>query len=322
VSQRLSLPTVTRDFTGEERIIRGLLKKQTDTRLIIDYMSGAPLLRKVTQGVILSGHDCLSRLYREEGRYATSWRGRWHFRIRRFFALNSERQFAHLADRMHLVSQVDADEMKAINPRVKPFVIPIGCSTPPADKLKPFSSRSERLLWGNLELPVIREGFRTLFDEVIRKKSSALENFLLLGRVPEADARHILPELDALGIRYQSKVDDLGALLGNTKLVVLSDLSGAGQKNRTMDALAHRCCAIGLNEAFRGIINDTGNRAFIESNNVGELLSHLETLDLDSAATIASAGQVLVQKHFSPPVLRCRWLELLASIPPLRLANQ
>ena len=173
--RRLSLPTVTRDFAGEERIIRELLVGQSDVRLVIDYMSGAPLLRKVREGVILSGHDCLSRLYREEGKYAATWRSRLHFRIRRAFALNTERKFAHLADRVHLVSQVDADELKQINPRARTAVIPLSKPAPPLDKLKPFSERRERLLWGNLALPVIVKGIRTLLIEAVQNGNRKLK---------------------------------------------------------------------------------------------------------------------------------------------------
>jgi hypothetical protein len=278
------------------------------------------LLRKVTQGVILSGHDCFSRLFREEGKYAESWRSRLHFQVRRVFALNAERRFAHLADRVHLVSQVDADELQRINPRVKPAVIPLSRATPPPHKLKSFFERNERVLWGNLALPVILRGIRTLLAEAVRKTSGTLRGFLLLGRVPEAEARRLLPDMDALGIRYQAKVDDLNLFLGNTRLVVLADVSGTGQKTRTMDALAHGCCVVGLSEAFRGINNDQETPAFVETANVTELLSRLEELDADSTAAIASTGQALVRKHFSTPMLRHRWQELLNSLPPLRLS--
>jgi hypothetical protein len=318
-SRRLSLPTVTRDFAGEERIIRDLLAGQSDARLIIDFMSGAPLLRKVRQGVVLSGHDCFSRFFREQGKYAESWRTRLHLQIRRVFALNAERQFAHLADRVHLVSQVDADELQRINPRVKPAVIPLSIAAPPPHKLKPFSQRNERVLWGELALPAILRGMRTLLAEAVHRASGTLKGFLLLGRVPEADARRLLPDMDALGIRYQARVEDLDLFLGNTRLVVLADVSGTGQKTRALDSLAHGCCVVGLSEVFRGIVNDQKTPAFVETTNITELLSKLAEVDVDSSAAIASAGQTLVQKHFSMPALRQRWQALLNSVPPLRL---
>jgi hypothetical protein len=320
--RRLSLPTVTRDFPSEERIIRDLQGDHPDARLLIDFLSGAPLLRKIRQGVVLSGHDCFSRLFREEGRYAETFAGRWHFRIRRVFALNAERHLAHLADRLHLVSQVDADEFLRINPKVKPVVIPLSRPAPPPHTLKPIAERQERVLWGSLLLPVIRRGMRTFLAEALRKGSGTLRGFLLLGRVDEAEARRILPEMDALGIRYQAKVDDLNTFLGNTRMVVLTDLSGTGQKTRTIDAMAHGCCVFGLSEAFRGINNDREVPAFIEAANVTELLSRIEGLDADSMASIASAGQGLVGRGFSMGVLRRRWRELINSLPALRLSDQ
>jgi len=320
VSRRLNLPTVTRDFAGETRLIRNLLDRTEEARLVIDFISGAPLLPYIKQGVVLSGHDCMSRLFREEAKCAENWRKGVHFRIRELFSRNAERQFAHLADRVHLITQTDADEMSRINPGVKPAVIPISAETPPAHKLKLFSERKERVLWGNLGSPTILSGVRGLFTESKRKSSQVMRGFVLLGKVSEAEAHQLLPELVTLGIRYQSKVDDLGVFLGNTRIVLLADVSGTGQKNRTLDALAHGCCVAGLAEVFRDIPNDRAAPAFVDTTNMAELVSELEKLDSAEMAAIARRGQVMFQENFSFPVLKSRWSKLLESLPALRLA--
>ena len=113
----------------------------------------------------------------------------------------------------------------------------------------------------------------------------------------------------------------LDSLLGNTHTVVLADLSGAGQKNRTMDAMSHGCYVVGLPEVFRGINNDQETPAFMVAETVAELLSKLEQLDTASMAAIAAAGQALIRKNYSAQNLCHRWQELLNSVPPLRLAD-
>jgi hypothetical protein len=71
----LSIPTVTRDFPREASLVDRLRKP--DSRLLINFISGAPLLRRhAGQGTVLSGHDCMSHFHHQERTHATrlkSW---------------------------------------------------------------------------------------------------------------------------------------------------------------------------------------------------------------------------------------------------------
>lgn len=309
----LSLPTVTRDFAAEAELVRSLSREATHARLLVDFVSGAPLLHAFRgPGTVLSGHDCMSYLFQEESRYANGALPRAHFRLRRRFALHAERRFAHLPARVHVVSEQDAEALRRVNPLVRTAVIPIGGPRADARVLRPMAGRRERIIWGSLRSGLVVEGLRRIFGIVHREFPGAFRGWTLLGRVPEAEARRRFPGLDALGVAYRERAADIGALLGGAVAVLLPDVSGTGQKNRTVDSLAHGCCVLGTQEVFRGI-EPRRDPAFVACGDFAELVRTAAELDRLPLEEIGRRAMRLHAECFSLEVLAARWRALLAS---------
>ncbi|MSU35326.1 MAG: hypothetical protein EXS36_09460 [Pedosphaera sp.] len=314
VVQQLSLPTVTRDFDGEEKLVKTLARQTKNPRLLVHFITGAPLLERFDgRGVILSGHDCMSHVYLEEARHARNWSMRLRYMIRRRFARVAEKRLAHQAERVHLVSHHDMIEFKRVNPRIRGEVVPLGTEAPIPSKLQPFAERRVCVIWGTLSDELIIAGLRRLMAAAVRSHPSILRGWIVLGRVPEAEARALLPGLDRLGLIYRSHVPDLSAFLGATRLLLLPDVGGSGQKTRTLDGLAHGCCAMGLPIAFRGIEN-CPEPAYIQAATHGELLDQLALLSDVDAERSAARGRHRFLEEFDRPVLAKRWRKLLQGV--------
>lgn len=319
VLNRLSLPTVTRDFLAETELTRKLVRGRENARLLIDFISGAPLLRWFHgSGTVLSGHDCMSYLFQEEGRFACGHKKRFHFWLRRCFALNTERLFAHRAAKVHLVSSQDAVELQRVNPKINPAVIPLGREQPDPAILHPIEHRWRLLIWGSLRSELIVTGLRHLFDTAVQMAPRGLRGWTLLGRVPEREARAVLPQLATLGVNYQAEVDDLPLWLGQTRALLLPDISGTGQKTRTLDGIAHGCCVLGLGEVFRGFEAD-GAKAYFSADNYKELATMASQVDVLATRVISHAAQELFVRQFSRPALARQWDNLLSSVGTLPL---
>lgn len=320
VLQRRSLPTVTRDFKAEYAWVRAQAGGRADARLLIDFLSGAPLLESVHgSGVILSGHDCMSYLFRQEASYARNWRQEWHTRIRSYFAENVERQYAHLAERVHVVSRQDAVEFSRLNPLINARVIPLAGSGASA-VLKPYGGRTERVIWGNLRSELIRAGLIRLLAEAAKLGAGSFRGWRMIGGVEEQVAHASVPQLAKAGICYQARVDDMSALLANTNRLCLPDIGGTGQKNRTLDGLAHGCCVIGLPEIFRGVGSPT-EPAGLVAPDYASLVGIATAEEGFDFAGVARRGEELFQREFSLKVLQRRWSELINECGYLRLTG-
>lgn len=310
-AQGLSLPTVTRDFGGEERLVRRLAAEAPSV-LLIDFISGAPLLRAISgPGTVLSGHDCMSHLFGCEAESATTLPARWRNRLRRRFALNAERRFAHLASRMHVVSRQDAAELSKVNPRARVAVIPLG-NQGPTSPLQPYPGRRTKLIWGNLGSELILIGLRRFLEEAARLPAHDPREWLVVGRVDSARARQLVPQLGRSGYRYEATVDDMSSLLAGTALLVLPDVSGTGQKNRTLDGLAHGCCVLGLAEVFRGM-GTPDDRAYVVAADYAGLARRAHDLEPTEAMTLAAAGRALFVRDYSGPAFAAAWDSLLVA---------
>jgi hypothetical protein len=274
IVQMCSQPTATRDFAGEAAIVRHLLPSMPAARLVIDFISGAPLVRAFERGVVVSGHDCMSHLFREESRRAATWREQAHFEMRRLYALRAERRYYRRAEVVHVVSDQDARALARIDRAIRTKVIPIASEIPSEDRLAPVPGRRLRLIWGNLGSPVILQGLRELLASAARRRPAPLRGWTLLGRVPAVEAAQRLPELSASGLNYLESVPNVSELLGRAALVLLPDLGGTGQKNRTLDALAHGCCVVGQPEVFRGL---EGHGPFVQADTCDGIIDFVET---------------------------------------------
>jgi hypothetical protein len=258
----------------------------------------------------------MSYLFTEEARHAGSRAKGWHFRVRRWFALNTERRFAHLAERVHLVTSHDARELRRVNPRVRTVVIPLGAETPDPSRLRPWTERHRRVVWGNLGSGPVLEGLRQIMAVSRTAGPHALAGWELIGRVPEAEAHRLLPELASGGLRYVERVSVMTGHLGETRLLLVPDIGGTGQKTRAQDGLAHGCCVIGLPEPFRGLEAD-GPPAFVCEATPEKLVRRIASLTDAEAAGLGEAGQRRFETLCSRAALRRQWTSLLDSLAPL-----
>ena len=310
-----SVPTATRDFAGEATLIGRLMTAYVSPRLIIDFISGAPLVSWFSQGVVISGHDCMSYLFGEEARRAATWREHARFRLRQHHARLAERTYYAKANIVHVVSDNDATQLHCIDAAIRTAVIPLASQVPTEATLLPPAARKGTLVWGNLNSPVILAGVRELIGAAGRSGVS-LSGWTLLGRVPAEAAAEMLPGLGSTGLIYRDSVECVSDVLGHTAAVVLPDLGGTGQKNRTLDALAHGTCVIGLAEVFRGI---EPRGQFVEVSSFDEALTFLTqrpAADIADVGARARAFASTLDVHQRGE----QWRALLASIPPLAMA--
>jgi hypothetical protein len=312
----LSIPTVSRDFVAEAALVEKLRKR--DSRLLINFISGAPLLNRYNgSGVVLSGHDCMSHFFQQERRYAKKLKDKLVTGLRERFARNAESKYAHLAACVHVVSDLDAAELKRVNPRVKTAVIPLGRSAPPQETIKPWTHRTDNMIWGSLETQPILSGVRAILNQALRVSPHIFADWLLVGRVPSSVANKLLPELDLLRIKYCERLDDLPTALGNTRVLLVPDLAGTGQKTRTLDGLASGCCVAGFPEAFRNIGPLEEANPFLVANSPEDLIEKLRQQFETEAEKRGDRGRQLYQTSFASDALYVKWANLLTSVGPL-----
>lgn len=322
LGQRLSLPTVSRDFDLEFRTVREIIGCEGPSKILIDFISGAPLLKMASgSGVVLSGHDCMSYLFEQEMRWATRLTGKVNYWLRRQFALNAERRYAHLAKRVHLVSENDALEFSKVNRGVQTAVIPIGGSMARLPDLMPYSERRKMLIWGNLGSELIAAGLRSLLEVIWNAGVRKMTDWDIIGKLPKEQALRLIPRIFDLGIQYYSAVDRIGEVLGRTKVLVLPDSGGTGQKNRTLDGMSHACCVMGLSEVFRGIPGRNGERGF-EFDNYFDLGKAMFDLEFYCNGKCSQEAVGIFCKHFSTEVLNRRWCALLGEVGDYRGYNR
>jgi hypothetical protein len=318
LGQRLSLPTISRDFDREFQTVRNIVGREGASKILIDFISGAPLLNKASgSGIVLSGHDCMSYLFEQEMRWANRLTAKFHYWFRRQFALNAERRFAHLAKRVHLVSERDALEFSRVNRRVQTTVIPIGGSMARSSDLIPYIERSRKLIWGNLGSELIAIGLKSLLEAIWESGIKRMTDWHIIGKLPKDEALRLIPRILDLGLQYSSAVEKIGEFLGDTKVLVLPDAGGTGQKNRTLDGMSHGCCVMGLSEVFRGIPGCNGERGF-EFDSYSALGKAMFELELYCTALCSHNATGIFDKNFSSEVLNRMWCGLLGEVGDYR----
>jgi len=310
IFQRTLLSTSTRNFELEEKWVRDSVGERSDCRLLIDFITGAPLLSRFQEGTILSGHDCMSYLFLQEARSADRVLSKLHFLVRREFARNTERKFAHLAEWVHVVSEQDANELKLINPKVRSKVIPLGSESPPSAQLLPFSQRSKRIIWGNLGSELIRDGLRSVLAAASATGNRPLSGWMVIGGVDAGLAMRQVPEIAEAGCEYHPRVDNISELLGQARYLLLPDIGGTGQKTRAIDGLAHGCCVIGLPEVFRGIATEETPMC-VTAPDYSCLIDRIVGLTEADSMERAAAGKRYFEEHLSAPMLKKQWLSLI-----------
>lgn len=316
ILSNLSIPTVSRNFLAEAALVTKLRKP--NSRLLINFISGAPLLKRYHgSGVVLSGHDCMSHFFRQERNHTKKLKD-WAVTIlRERFAQNAETRYAHRAACVHVVSNLDAAEFKRVNPRVRTSVIPLGRGAPPQETIKTWTRRTHNIIWGSLETQPILSGVRAIFQIALRISPNLFAGWILIGRVPTSLVHELLPELNLLRVIYKERVQDLQSLLGDTKILLIPDLAGTGQKTRTLDGLASGCCVAGFPEAFRNISTVVEDESFVRVNSPDEMIERLKKITGVEAKSLGDRGQKLFHGSFSSNALYAKWFKLLVDVGPL-----
>lgn len=310
------LPTVDRNFAAEALLIKRLTVDPERTRLLIDNVLVSSLVKYFLSGVVISGPDCISRIYAEAARCSDSLISRLHNSIRSVFARNSERRWYHKADVVHVVSWMDRDALMRVNPRANVHVIPLGVDEPPMSCLLPWHQRRHGIIWANLDYPPSCAGVQSILHEADTHHPGLFSNWTLLGKVSFVQAMTKLPSLSTSGIKYLQWSDNLSSLLGSHRFVLCPDAGGGGQKNRCLDALAHACVLLGTAEVLRDLRGYSGEHYF----QIADLTSLQRILSMPQSMhgeVIAQAGQALYRTQFSHSALAQHWSALLKSAGPL-----
>lgn len=312
-----ALPTVDRNFQAEANLVEEISNGNPKSRLLLDNNLVSPLAGYFRNGVVVSGPDCMSRLFKQVAIHARTFRERVHNQARSWFARNNERRWYHVAEIAHVVSRMDRDALGQVNPRANTRVIPLGLAGPKIEALRAWESRRSGVVWANLDFAPTRSGVLQLIESVQARSPGALHGWTLLGKATPEAAMAMLPSLGDSGIRYLPWSEDLTALLGASRVVVCPDVGGAGQKNRCLDAMAHGCAVIGLPEVFR----DLGGRSsqhYIEITSFPDFLGALETIAGDCGRQMSSEARHLFESHFSHKALGTTWSEMLDGMQPLQ----
>jgi glycosyltransferase involved in cell wall biosynthesis len=308
-----------RDFRLERSWIEEIARDTKAAVLIVDGLSGLPIVEYYPRGVIASVHDCMSRYYLAQRNRSRDWREWLMWTARRRGALTLERRYLHRASAVHVVTQEDADLLRAVNPGAKTGVVPIGSFGQPA----PFAgaeassgSPSPVLTWGDLASPPVREGFRALISVPDWVALLAWGGVTVLGRVPAASFDAEFPSVRGQ-VRYVERVDDLDSFVSGFQVVVLPDLGGTGQKNRCFDALRLGRCVAGLAEVFRDL-PESAARYYLLCKTGDELARRvLNVLRDGTYQEVGSRAARLFAEHLGPESFRAKWVEVVESVPAI-----
>ena len=303
---RVPLPTARRNFNRELSWVKEKMATTVRSVLFIDFINGSPLAANFKEGVVISGHDCMSHLFRQERIASKSVKQKLHFTVREYLVRTLERKFAHRCQFLHLVSSEDAERFRRVNPAINPSVIPIGGPKPSPTSLRGWDERSGGIIWGNLNSQPIADGLVRLLPLF---KDKELSGWQLIGSVAPEVVQQRFPEVYRVGLSYHPRVPDISTCLGEARYLFLPDTTGTGQKNRCVDGLAHGCCVFGLPEVFRGM---GAEKCYVCEATFELLVSRLRAAvsNQEDMRGVASNGANLFLSEFSSDVLREKWVKL------------
>ena len=215
-------------------------------------------------------------------------------RVRRF-----ESRALHHYHRVVMVSQRDATAIRALDPTVRPDVIPNGVDAEfyaPAPSVERDPGRlvfTGVMNWSPNVAAAIHLA-RRVFPEVRRRRPEA--HLLLVGRRPNDAVR----KLDALeGVRVTGAVPDIRPWLHRAHVYVCPMVSGTGIKNKLLEALACGVPAVATSLACEGTSLEPGEHLLVADTDEGLVSAIVELLD-DSATCdrLAAAGRrYVVEEH-------------------------
>lgn len=308
-----------RRFDSELALIRRITAERGGTVLLIDGLSGLPIVDRFNGPTICSLHDAMSDYFRVQRRSSSHGKERLVWWLREKAALRLERHFLHRVRTVHMVTEEDAALIRSVNPHARTVVIPVLGRLPEGSgdgrTARPASPRGRILIWGNIGLGPVREGLRRLVSSHSWGEAAGKLDVWCLGRVKEGVFRTQFPTVGG-NVRYVDIVEDLPAFLSTFDVAVIPDVEGRGQKHRAFEALRLGLCVTGFPEAFRGLPR-TPEPYFLEKDNADELLEGLmSALTQDRARALGERARVVMQTELGFERFQKAWLDLvLQSVP-------
>jgi polysaccharide biosynthesis protein PslH len=215
-------------------------------------------------------------------------------RVRRF-----ESRALHPYQRVVMVSQRDAGAIRALDPTLRPDVIPNGVDAEfyapaPSVERDPGSLVFTGVMnWSPNVAAAIHLAWR-VFPEVRRRRPQA--HLLLVGRRPNDAVR----KLDALeGVRVTGAVPDVRPWLHRAHVYVCPMVSGTGIKNKLLEAMACGVPTVATSLACEGTIAKPGEHLLVADTDEGLVAAIVELIDDPAACDrLAAAGRrYVVEEH-------------------------
>ena len=173
-----------------------------------------------------------------------------------------ERSFASVVDRTWLVSERDAIWTRRVMPRTQTDVVPNGVDTQHYQAQKTDEANRSCVFWGRLDfgpnLDAVDWFCRNVWSDLRSKFADA--KFTVLGFKPGEQIRRLASEF-----KFNLIVDqpDIRQNICAHQIVVLPFVSGAGIKNKLLEAASLSRPIIASSTALNGV--DTGSRNCIQS---------------------------------------------------------
>ena len=196
-----------------------------------------------------------------------------------------------------VVSQPDADELRALNPGLNVHVIPNGVDI---EQLQPSGAKRETaalLFTGNYEYPPNVDAALVLARDILPRVRASIPDakLWLVGNAPP-------PELQALAgdaITVTGRVPDVRPYLEKATVFVSPLRLGAGIKNKVLEALALGCPVAATPLSVDGIAVENERSALTaDLDQLPEAVVRL-LRDAELQRTLATNGRALIERDYT-----------------------
>ncbi len=204
--------------------------------------------------------------------------------------------------RVHVVSEVDAEYLRKVNPRIHVKVIPIALdlhaiSERTAEKK---SVGAKIICTGNFANPAISKGAEDFISEAFPVILDTLPHakLIILGKNAGEDLRK---KADSKNIEYIDWVEDYNAFLRQADIILAPDYAAApGAKTRVLQAMGLEIPVVGTGPAFEGIPIINGEHGVVYKSMPECAILMLELLrDRGRRLSLGKNGRELVAANFS-----------------------
>lgn len=212
---------------------------------------------------VISPHDSLSLLYSRFAVTEPNVFKRLFFRFRSNILKSYEISILPLFERVFFVSDIDSNYISKFC-RINASVIPNGTDIPKLvlRKSLPIKSEMQISFWGDLSYQPNFECVKLLCSVILpalNTKSHIKFSLHLIGR----GASESLLKFESENIKFKGFVDNIEDELKKTDLFICPMISGAGIKNKVLEAMAFGIPTIGTPFAFDGILCRDGQEVII-----------------------------------------------------------